>query len=238
MNKNKFYRSILGTAAVMLAFSQPSYAIDNDLTLYLWGAGISGQATLGSQTVPQQPVEADFDDLLDKLDAGLQVHYEGVGDQWGLGFDFTYLKLSDTNDAGVTGEVKANLTEVFGLYRANRAVDVFAGVRFTGVDISLDVNDILLAESDRSLTDLFGGARARLPLSDTVLIVLRGDIGAGDSDLVWNAILGVDWHVSKSVALRGGYRWLDYEVDKDGQNIDKSLEMALTGPFLGIGFQF
>ena len=222
----------------LLVFSQPSHAIDNDLTLYLWGAGISGNATLGSTSIPQQPVEMDFEDILDKLDFGFQFHYEGTGEKWGAGLDYTYIKLSDTNDAGRSGEVKTTLTEAFGVYRANPALDILAGVRFVGMDMRLNETVLVDAEGERSLTDFYAGARARLPVSDSVLFVLRGDVGAGDSDLVWNAVLGVDWHISQSMALRGGYRWLDYDLDKDDGSIEAQLDMSMSGPFLGVGFQF
>lgn len=239
MHKKKLFKSLAGGAVALMAFSQPSQAINNDLTLYLWGAGISGNATLGSHDVPQQAVNVDFDDIIDKLDFGIQLHYEGSGEKWGGGLDYTYIKLSDTNDAGVKGEVKTTLTELFGTYRANQAVDILAGVRFMGMDMSVaGPNELASAEGERSLTDVFAGARTRLPISDSVLFVLRGDIGTGDSDLVWNAIMAVDWHVSKSIALRGGYRWLDYDLDKDDGSVEAKLDMSMTGPFLGVGFQW
>ena len=239
MHKKGLLKTLIGPAIALLTFAQPSHAINNDLTIYLWGAGISGNATLGTKSVPSVPVDVDFDDVVDDLAAGFQAHYEGVGEQWGIGADFTYVKLENTNDAGVSGTVESTLAELFGLYRASQAIDVLAGLRIASIDMNVKgPAGFAEAEADRSLTDIFAGARARLPLSDSVLFVLRGDVGTGDSDLVWNALLGIDWHVSDSIALRGGYRWLDYEIDKDDRKIDASLDMALTGPFLGIGFQW
>ena len=239
MHKKRLLKTLIGPAIALLTFTQPSHAINNDLTIYLWGAGISGNATLGTKTVPTAPVDVDFDDIIDDLAAGFQMHYEGVGERWGIGGDFTYVKLEDTNDAGVSGTVESTLTELFGLYRASQAIDLLAGVRIASVDMNVKgPAGFAEVEGDRSLTDIFGGARARLPLSDSVLFVLRGDIGTGDSDLVWNALLGIDWHMSDSIALRGGYRWLDYEIDKDDSKIDSSLDMTMSGPFLGIGFQW
>ena len=238
MHKTQLFKSLLGGAIALLTFAQPSHAIDNDLTLYLWGAGISGNATLGSHDIPSQPVDMDFDDVLGDLEFGFQVHYEGVGEKWGGGLDFTYVKLGNTNDAGLSGEVKTTLAELFGIYRANQAVDVLAGVRFVGLDMRLNDTAVIDAEGERSLTDFFAGARARLPISESVLFMIRGDVGTGDSDLVWNALLGIDWHVSKSIALRGGYRWLDYDLDNDDGSIEAKLDMSMTGPFLGVGFQW
>ena len=227
--------ALLATIALAM-FSQPAQAWNNDLTLYLWGASLSGKATLGQKTIPEQPIEADFDDLFDKLDAGFQAHYEGKGERWGLGLDFTYLKLSDTNDANVSSTVKANLSELFAIYRASDAFDVLAGARFTGLDMSLETPGQADAEGDRSLTDFIIGGRAMLPLSESWRLGLRADVGTGDTDLTWNAIVGLDWHVSKLIALRGGYRWLDYKLEQDDAPIEAELDILMDGPFLGIAF--
>jgi len=236
--QKQLFKSVFGSAIAMLMFSQPSQAINNDLTLYLWGAGISGNATLGSHDVPSQPVDIDFDDILEDLEFGFQVHYEAVGEKWGGGVDYTYMKLGNTNDAGVSGEVKTTLAELFGIYRANPAIDVLAGVRFLGMDMRLNDTVHIDAEGERSLTDFYAGARARLPVSESVFFALRGDVGTGDSDLVWNAVLSVDWDISRLIALRGGYRWLDYDLDKDDGSIEAKLDMSMTGPFLGVGFKW
>ncbi|HBE92910.1 MAG TPA: hypothetical protein DDW55_10410 [Gammaproteobacteria bacterium] len=236
--QKQLFKSLFGGVMALLIYAQPSQALDNDLTLYLWGAGLSGQATLGQQTIPEQPVEVDFDDILDKLDAGFQAHYEGTGERWGLGLDFTYLKISDTNDADVSATTKMTLSELFGIYKASQVFDLFAGVRFTGLDMSVETPGQASAEGDRSLTDFFGGGRFIVPLSDSWNLGLRGDIGTGDTDLVWNAVAALDWHVSKSIALRGGYRWLDYDLENDDAPIEAKLDLLMDGPFLGIGFMW
>ena len=239
MGRN-YKKLLLASAAVMLMIAQPAVAeIKSDLTLYLWGAGISGNATLGSKSIPAQPVDVDFDSILDKLDFGFQVHYEGTGEQWGGGLDITYMKLSDTNDAGVSAEAKLTLSELFGIYKASNAFDVLLGVRFTGVDVDLEgPGGLVGAEGDRSLTDGYVGGRVKLPLSEKWQFGLRGDIGAGSSDLVWNVLAAVNWQVARSVSLRGGYRWLDYELEKDDDPLEASLNMQLSGPFLGVAFQW
>lgn len=106
--------------------------------------------------------------------------------------------------------------------------------------MDMHFNDTVLidAEGERSLTDFYAAVRARLPISNSVLFALRGDGGTGDSDLVWNAVLSVDWDISSLIALRGGYRWLDYDLDKDDGSIEAKLDMSMTGPFLGVGFKW
>lgn len=231
--KPDYRKFVFVGAAALLTVAQPAFAEwKNDLTLYLWGSDISGNATVGRQNVP---IDISFDDILDKLDFGIQAHYEGMGQQWGLGLDFTYLEISDTTGAGVEAESKTVLAEVFGIYRLNAMFDLLAGVRFAGMDLTLTAPGMAQAEGDRSLTDFFGGLRVKFPLSDTFGVFLRGDAGAGDSDLVWNVVAGLTWQVSKSIAIRGGYRWLDYDVENDNVPIEAQLDMRLEGPFLGVG---
>lgn len=232
---NRNFKPLWGAAFATMVLSQPVQALDNDLTVYLWGTGITGTATINQQTIP---FEADFDEIIDNLDMGFMAHYEGMGDQWGVGLDFAYVDLSNTNDADVKGTLKSNLSEAFAIYRASSAIDLLGGARFTDMDMTISAPGAGKAEGDRSLTDFFVGARFSMPFSDTWRGALRADVGAGDSDLVWNINAILDWQVSKSVAMRAGYRWLDYELDKDDAQLDNSLDLSLDGPFLGIGFQW
>jgi hypothetical protein len=50
--KKQLSKTVFGSVMALMLFAQPSQALENDLTLYLWGAGISGNATLGSQDIP------------------------------------------------------------------------------------------------------------------------------------------------------------------------------------------
>lgn len=217
----------------------PSFALDNDLTLYVWGPSISGTATLNELTLPQSPVDVDFEDVIDDIKMGFMMHYEGMGEQWGGGFDFAYVDLGNTNDAGISADIKSTISEAFAIYRVNEVFDLLGGVRFTGMDMSVTgPGGIGDAEGDRSLTDFYVGGRVAVPFSDKWRGALRADVGTGDSDLVWNVTALLDWQVSKSVALRGGYRWIDYDIEKDGDVVDAGLDLSLDGAFLGIGFQW
>ena len=84
--RETFLNTILAASAVAgMTFTQSSLAWDNDLTIYAWGAGITGTATLNGRTAPSGPTEVDFDDILDKLEMAFMGHYEGMGDTWGFG---------------------------------------------------------------------------------------------------------------------------------------------------------
>lgn len=114
---NKITNSLLGGALVSLVSITPSYALDNDLTLYVWGAGMTGTTTLNNQALPNSPIEADFDEILENLEMAFMGHYEGMGESWGFGADLVYLGLGNTNKLGVTGDVDASIAEAFAIYR-------------------------------------------------------------------------------------------------------------------------
>jgi hypothetical protein len=95
--QNQLFKSLLAGVTSLLVYAQPSQALENDLTLYPWGVNISGSGTLGQHTVPPEPVDVNFDNMLSDLDFGFEFHYEGVGEHWGLGLDFTYAKLSNSD---------------------------------------------------------------------------------------------------------------------------------------------
>jgi hypothetical protein len=61
---------------------------------------------------------------------------------------------------------------------------------------------------------------------------LRGDIGAGGSDLVWLAAIGGGYRFNDRVALLLGYRHLDTDFEEDGFTWD----VALAG--VGVGVEF
>jgi len=122
---------------------------------------------------------------------------------------------------------------VFDIYRINKMFDLLAGIRFAGMDLSLKgpgPADVELTR-DLSLTDVYGGGRVILPLIEKWLVALSGDVGTGDSNVVWIV-------VAKHIALHGGYRWLEYDFEKNNRSVEEKLDMSIQGPYLGVGFMW
>jgi opacity protein-like surface antigen len=61
-----------------------------------------------------------------------------------------------------------------------------------------------------------------------------GDVGAGSSDLTWQAMVNLGYAVSDSTTVFLGYRYLDYDLT-DGP---VSVNMSMSGPQLGVGIKF
>ena len=226
--------TLVGSATLLGISQTPAHAIDNELTLYFWGASISGEANLRRGTVP---FGADFDELLEDLEAGFQMHYEGRGRTWGGGLDITYMSLENEKTIFDT-QVDSAIVEGFASYRVSDRFDLLGGVRFNGIETEVLVAGETAATSDVDVVDGFIGARVFAPVSANWTFHARLDVGAGDSDFVWNTVIGLGWAFSRSGMLRLAYRILDYDVTSESGPLNTNIEIQYDGPAIGIGFTF
>ncbi|MCP4259954.1 MAG: porin family protein [Planctomycetes bacterium] len=86
----------------------------------------------------------------------------------------------------------------------------------------------------QSWTDGFVGLRWTPVRSDKWWVWLRGDIGAGESDLVWNGSAGAGYRLNKTVSLALGYRYVDTDLNKNSFNWD----VAMSGLLLSADFSW
>jgi hypothetical protein len=62
---------------------------------------------------------------------------------------------------------------------------------------------------------------------------LYGDLGTGGSDLSWQVMASVGYRCSWG-SIVSGWRHLDVDYDSSALKLD----LAMTGPFLGVTFRF
>ena len=237
---------LVGIPGCGTAFAQ---ARDDDwrwsVTPYLWGSAIkvdvrfpSGQEVSG---------EAGFDDILDKLDIGGQIHVEGFRGEWGMFVDATYLSLSDDGVRGpisTNAEIKTGIYEFAALYTPGGADGRFTAI--TGariIDLSLDMNfsggfpgSPVTRSADKSYTDFMVGGRYIGSFNDRWGFILRGDVGAGDTESSWNALAGINWRFGDELdnSVMVGWRHMELEVEDQGRKID----VGFDGPIAGVAFGF
>jgi hypothetical protein len=129
------------------------------------------------------------------------------------------------------------------------SMDVFAGVRYFGVDVttswdlSADITTpggtvVLPAQgsvaSDTDLWDGIVGLRGHFQVADSKWAVpYYLDIGAGDSDLTWNGLLGFSREFGWGDLIIA-YRHLDYDQDP-GELLHG---FSFSGPAIGARFRF
>ncbi len=155
----------------------------------------------------------------------------------------------DLVDLGMRAEtgLSATLWSLAGAYtvvqRPEGHLDAFLGFRYLGLDTDLEwtfVRDsglpgfdrIRAGKSSRSLDhwDAILGVKGRMRLGETAWFMpYYLDVGTGDSDLTWQAMLGVgyrfDWG-SVNLAIRS----LSYGFDEADANL------RFTGPAVGVTF--
>lgn len=210
--------------------------------MYLWGAGIEGTSQIGPVAAP---VSIEFSDALDNLDTALTFHYEANKGKLGLMVDFFHLSLAPKstlpNGAPVNVDLTNNIWEVGMIYRPDnvKGLDILYGLR--GMEVQLDVGVGAAPQkslADRDWIDVFVGLRKHVALSDKISFTGRGDIGTGDSDLVWNASLLFDYRFNKTVSMFGGYRWLDYDYSTGSGREHFSYDVTYQGPAIALRFDW
>lgn len=223
---------------------------------YLWGANTSLDVIVRDDPVYEGDLK--FSDLVDKLDVAFQLHVETRKNRFGLLFDLTYLETSDSFTSNANPplpgstvlDAKADLTilEAGGFYRPSGepfGLDILFGVRAIdiGADLTLTPPDPFETRSlsgSTSLTDGFAGLRYSARTGDNWLVTLRGDVGAGDSDLALNAValLGYVFGDKDKYNLLFGYHYLALEFIDDGDGLPVEVDMTMSGPQLGFAFRF
>jgi opacity protein-like surface antigen len=235
----------LGLGAAGQAAAQTSGGWEFEVTPYLWAAGIDGDVQLGR--LPKTNVDQSFSDILDQLDIGVMGTFEARKDRWGFLFDAMYIKLSaDASTPGplfddVEVDVIQQLYQFAGTYRVaegRSTVDLVGGARYNYVKSEIELDPGILAGRGESRStdwwDGFVGARVLVPFAGRWSLVGYADIGAGGSDLTWQALAGVNYHFSPAISAKLGYRYLSVDYEESNFLYD----MDTSGLYLGVGIRF
>jgi ABC-type amino acid transport substrate-binding protein len=214
--------------------------------LYLWGVSMSGTMAIADAVLP---LELEFSDAVSDLETAFTVHYEGAKGNWGIILDYSYLNLTPSVDTGtplsVDVDLKNNIVEVAGLYRfgADSPWQLLAGYRSYTLDATIKGLPSPPLTTDRitideTINDFFVGGRYVTRINDKWSFTGRADIGAGDSDLVWNAFAAFHYQFTKLLSGFVGWRVMDYEVDQGSGNDRFRYDMNHSGPVLAIAFDW
>ncbi len=219
--------------------------------MYLWAAGIEGTSQVGPVAAP---IDIEFKDALDNLDAGFTIHGEAGKGDWRILVDYFTLRLDPSAvikgpvapiTGGQTGDVdlRNDIAELGGTYKVfdqnNVAIEVLGGFRYTRVDVDARIQSgPQVVDLEEDWWDFFGGTRVTWSLPHRWSLRGRGDIGAGGSNLVWNVDLMADWRYKDWGSVFGGYRWLDYDYETGSGASRFTWDVTYQGPLLGLGFYF
>ena len=237
---------VLSVVSALPALAQPAGPDwEFGIAPYLWGAGIDGDVKIGR--LPSQGVEVSFSDLLDVLDIGGMLAFEGRKGRWGFVVDGIYLKFEDDAPAPdpTFGTVNAELTQQWYTAAATCrvidgkvALDLLGGARFTDMDVDLSLaGGVASGRAVSRGTDWWDGivgGRVRYKPTEHWMIMGYLDAGLGGSDLTWQFAGGASYSFNKTIAVGAGYRILDQDYDKSGFQYDT----AVAGPYVGVRFGF
>lgn len=257
-SKALFSATCLALLSAPGAWAAETDSWQREFTPYLYATGLNG--TLGIRGVTSD-VDVNFGDVVDALDLSFMGTFLAQKGPWSFGLDGTYTKLSGEGVKSVSGEFgqvsvdgAVELTSKLYIYQgsvgyrvldAGTTVDLIGALRYIKVDAELQVvldtdpgivfpggtNRVHGAES---WTDAVVGARLLHPLTDTVSLMGYADVGAGGSDLTYQLMAGVNWKFKERYTAKLGYRYLDWDYEDAGTVWD----MAMSGPYLALGFRF
>ena len=147
---------------------------------------------------------------------------------------YTKLNPKENTPAGeISVDVKSFIGEVGGTYHFQPKVQGIFGLRYQDMSVDLNLPGRTVG-ADQNWVDVFVGVRLVPVRTDKWHVWLRGDIGGGDSDTVWNAVVGAGYRFNKRWTLGGAYRVLSNDVEQDGFKWD----VDYSGLAIALGYNF
>lgn len=251
--KRNTLQGLLAAAVLLLAHAAPAADSEFRIQPYLWAPGLTG--TIGApgsdSALPGGgQIEATFGDLIGnlKIAGGGMLSADYRRDRWSVFGDWTYAHVTSEAPSplgplfsGVGGDLRGHIVQGaagYQVYGAGGArVDVFGGVRYYNLNLRLDLQTGLLAartlEVSPDWVDGIAGVRYQALLGDRWIPGLQVDIGTGGSNYSWQGIASLGYRVSWG-EISGGWRSLKVNYNSG----DTTVDLALSGPFVGVVFRF
>jgi hypothetical protein len=195
--------------------------------LYGYFPAITGSAT--TEDFIQVPIDVSFSELWDHLKMNLTGHFEAQTGRFGFGVDAFYVRLGADIDGPIPELIDAEITmrqfigEAFGFYQVAHgsgehpwSLEAIGGIRFWDTNLRVDTS---IGDTDGRTADWvdgFGGLRVQVPLGSRLILLGRGDVGAGGADLDWSASGDLAFRLGKGWISGAGYRSLNVDYDKTG----------------------
>jgi opacity protein-like surface antigen len=245
---------VIGLAAPVAAQQAPAPVVQaNGIGGWNVAAEIYGwMPSLNPELASGQDLEIDFSDILDTLQFTFMGAIKAEKGRWGLFADLVYLNIADSKSGSirvgpfdiadsVSVKMKSWIVSLGATYNfaqtQNSTFDVLGGARYLSVETVVNASIGPLSkgidETD-TVWDGFVGLSGRTDLNDKWSISYYADLGAGGSDLTWQALAAINYKLSDRIGLNAGYRHLDWQFNDFGP-LDR---LYVTGPFVGLRMQF
>ena len=239
-----------GITFLALSTSLFSGEIKQTISIYGWLPSLDGNIKY-SLPISGGGSEETESGLGDTLEMVLMGGYELRKDKYSFMLDAMYLKLSDEQskefsfldnkvniNLGAKEEVETFLLSAYGGYNIidseSFKMDAIAGLRYLNFGVKLDFSlNNFNTGIDKSVDVYDGviGVRGEYNINENWFLPYLVDVGAGDSELTWQASASVGYRFDWGDALLT-YRYLHYTEDAFIQEFD------LYGPKIGLNFHF
>lgn len=238
-------RSILVAGIIACAAGQ-SHAQDwsGQVTLYGWGAGVTGDFTPFSGA-PTLSFEKSLSDVIEDLDGAFFMTGLARRGNLVLFGDLTYSASSRDGlvppGAPASGEVKIRSLTLAAGQRfdlgGGTTIDALGGLRAWNLDGQVSVPAAAIDVSPGAdFVDPILAVRVNTPIADRWSLLSYADVGGFGvgSDLTWQLAVSANYQASDRLYLSVGWRHL--YVDYSGRNT--VFKGAMSGPLIGATFTF
>lgn len=233
-----------------------------ELNSWIWLQGIEG--TVGARG-QKADINASFADIVDASDSifafsgRLEVGYG----KFGIYLDGFYADLGADDLSGPLGLASIDLTfqqsilDFGAMYRLgeweptgdaalsnrNTTLDLYAGGRYSGLELELDPRNLPSRSAREEWVDPVVGLKLTLPFSEKWYAKINGDVGGFGvaSDFTWSAtgVVGYDFHLfSVPATVMVGYRAIGWDYSDGSGNREFTWDVIVHGPMIGLGFRF
>ena len=239
----KHSQAIAVSGLILALGAAPALAEDwaYGVELYALAADVKATSDTG------ESVGADFDDILDDVEFAIFGSFLAKRDKLSLFANLFYVDTESREREAlgpVNAELKAGVTNIVSTLGAGweiadtgtTTIDVVGAARYLSMDtdikLTLDPIGSITDKESASNWDGVVGVRGKTELSENWYLTYYADVGAGESDLTWQAMAGINYRF-ESLDVVLGYQHLEWEFD------DQLLEdLEMSGPALGVKFFF
>jgi hypothetical protein len=242
-----FHLSIVTGHLVQAAEPTPKDSWQHGVVLYAWLPSLDGEFRY--QREGGDTLTIDASQILDALQMTFMGAYEARKDKWVLLGDLIYLNLRNDKDRDTIGysnvDMKLKGWQIglyggYNLYQTNRSsLDLMAGLRYLTIDTEVKLSsdlallpDLKLAR-DADVWDGVIGLRGRTNINENWFIPYYADVGAGDSDMTWQAMAGIGYQAGWGDTILV-YRHLEW--DQGGEKLLQNV--SFSGPAIAVKFHF
>jgi len=203
-------------------------------SMYLWAAGMSGEATNGSD------FEITFKDILESLNMTYMGNVGAQNGKWNFNADIIYMNLSKKK-AFLNIKMKAWIVTPTVGYRVMESgqgtLDLQAGARYLYMKPGLTVAFLPTQYTSGNVWDGVIGFKGDYNLSEKWFMRAAADVGGGETDLTWQAFAGVGYKYENFDVL-AGYRHMQWEFDDNDAGGKVFNDLVINGPIIGATYKF